>query len=208
MQNNCFVCEPLQVLLSPIYSLIEYSCSSSVLRVLVEPVKVDLAVDVNNIMSYRLQAPELNRPEAVSWQTLWCHHILYRCPKNLIVMKVEIHTFTIWFCFLLCASVVRKVKETCSIYAGGVAELSLLNTDLFCSALKIPDIWFAWGNLSLNFFFLIIPAVLHPIALPVTYRNEWQCAAHSQAVILVHYKSRFFLEVQPWKLSVRANFHL
>lgn len=65
----------------------------------------------------------------------------------------------------------------------------------------------AWGNLSVDSVFLIIPAVLHPIALAVTYRNEWQRAAHSRAVLWVHYKSRFSLEVQPRKLSARSDFH-
>lgn len=72
-----------------------------------------------------------------------------------------------------------------------------------CSRLLVS----AWGNLSVDSFFLIIPAVLHPIALAVTYRNEWQRAAHSRAVLWVHYKSRFPLELQPRKLSARSDFH-
>lgn len=39
---------------------------------------------------------------------------------------------------------------------------------------------FAWGSLSFNFFFLIMPAVLNPIALAVTHRFERWCIAHSQ----------------------------
>ncbi len=105
----------------------------------------------------------------------------------------------IWFCLSLLGK--GELLYRCrGIFDTSIALLSLLNRAPYCSALKIPDIWFAWGNLRFNFFFLIIPAVLHPIALAITYRNEWQCAAHSQAVMLVHYKSRFL-----WRCSLGSS---
>lgn len=92
------------------------------------------------------------------------------------------------------------------VYICGSCEF-LLGWALYRSALQRRLLISAWGNLSVDSVFLIIPAVLHPIALAVTYRNEWQRAAHSRAVLWVHYKSRFSLEVQPRKLSARSDFH-
>lgn len=56
-------------------------------------------------------------------------------------------------------------------------------------------------------FFPMIPAMLHPIALAVTYRNEWQSAARRQPVPVVSCKSSLSLEGQPWKLAARSDFH-
>ena len=148
-----------------------------------------------------------------SWAALSCCRFVPSCCSDAVwddetlQLKLDVsRDLKMMFYILTCLVLWAPRCLSCCVYICGSCEF-LLGWALYRSALQRRLPISAWGNLSVDSVFLIIPAVLHPIALAVTYRNEWQRAAHSRAVLWVHYKSSFSLEVQPRKLSARSDFH-
>ncbi len=133
------------------------------------------------------------------WKNTSQQHIEQR-ESSLDIFLLKCYRLSVCFLILVCASgslciLLQWLFRCCDMICECLScrqssALQYCGDSWYLICMRKPE-----HQLSLSCY----PAVLNPIALSVTYWNEWQYAAHSQAALSVHFKWRFSLAAQPFK---------